>query len=394
MAIPRPTEAKMRARRGFGAWGLCLLAFAVASGRAVRADVVLLDEYWSPEIMVTDVNVTEVDTEDTGDPTQAVSGSFSALLENETGAPNVRFRNVASLRPDDLPPDETELRVWYRTDAWAGKWSVSIWLYVPAAGRPVEFLQTDLDGGGVDGRLVADDQWHQARGLLTKGPEFEVAAGGTVPAAAYVWLRSLEGWDIAHKTYVDRVEAVIVSGPRKGELAPRPARHVRPTPGAQMNGPGFVLFEGEDVTGEPFPPGRPYLPDNADEQRLLSNGAWHQGAGVAGARAAWQFTIAEPGAYDLWVRGFWYRGDWRWRTDDGDWHVSGPGRKLLNAVHYRDIDEEVWGQPDITIAWTPLGKIDLAEGEHTLEIEAGEEALGFGFDCWVLARDDTFAAAD
>jgi hypothetical protein len=348
---------------------------------------VLLDEYWSPEITANGVSAIEVDTEDTADPTQAVAGYFSALLENDTGAPSVRFRNVASLRPVDLSPNETEVRLWYRTDAWNGRWALDIWLYVPSAGRPIHFLQSELDCGGPEGRLIADDVWHQASGLLWEGPEYEVAAEVSVPSAAYVWLRPLDGWDIAHRTYVDRIEAVVVAGPHKGELAPLPARHIRPNPGAQMSAPGFVMFEGEDYVGEPFPPGSAYLPDNADEQRLLSNGAWMQSAGVAGAKVTWQFVIATPGSYNLWARGFWYRGDWRWRIDDGEWHLSPPDRKLLSSVHYRDIDEEAWGQPDITVAWTPLGPVDLAEGEHTLEIEAGEEALGFGFDCWVLARN-------
>jgi hypothetical protein len=363
-----------------------LLGLACFASRA-SADVVLLDEYWSAEIMANQVNAAEVDTEDTADPTQAVSGYFSALLENDTGAPSVRFRNVACLRPGDVPPNETEARLWYRTDAWAGRWALDVWLFVPGAGRPVQFLQCELDGGGPEGRLIADDQWHQATGLLWEGPEYEVAAGETVPCAAYVWLRPLDGWDIAHRTYVDRVEAVIVAGPHKGQLAPLPARHVRPNPGAQVNAPGFVMFEGEDYVGEPFPPGSAYLPDNVDEQRLVSNGAWMQSAGVAGARVTWQFNVADPGTYDLWARGFWYRGDWSWHIDDGEWDLSPSDRKLLSAVHYRDIDEEAWGQPDITVAWTPLGKVDLTEGKHTLEIEAGEEALGFGFDCWVLARN-------
>jgi hypothetical protein len=50
--------------------------------------IVLLDEHWFPEIMVNDVAVTEVDTEQTGDPTQAVSGDFSAMLKNDKGFPN------------------------------------------------------------------------------------------------------------------------------------------------------------------------------------------------------------------------------------------------------------------------------------------------------------------
>jgi hypothetical protein len=58
----------------------------------------------------------------------------------------------------------------------------------------------------------------------------------------------------------------------------------------------------------------------------------------------------------------------------------------VNAVHYRDIDAEAWGLPAITVGWTPLGQVDVPAGEHTLGIECTEDALGFAFDCWVLAR--------
>jgi hypothetical protein len=360
------------------------IAFGLA---AAQADVVLLDEHWSPEIMANDVMVTQIDTDQTGDPTQAVAGYLSAMLENDVGAPSVRFRNVSSIRPPDLVPGRTEARLWYRTDAWEGRWALDVWLFVPSAGRPVQFLQCDLNGGGEDGRLIADDRWHKASGTLLEGGEYDLAAGVTVPSAAYVWLRPTDGWDIPHRTYVDRVEVSVIGSPNEGVIAPRPARRVLPSPGAQMDAPGMVMFEGEDVTDEPFPESSAYLPDNADEQRLLSNGDWLQSGGVAGATAAWDFSIAEAGRYALWARGFWYRGGWRWRIDGGEWTVSGPDRELVNAVHYRDIDEEAWGQPDINIAWTPVANVDLASGAHTLEIEGMEGALGFGFDCWVLAKD-------
>jgi hypothetical protein len=366
---------------------ICVVVGIVLTVPAVRADVVLLDEHWSPEITQDEVSVTEVDTEAVGDPSQAVAGYFSALLENVAGAPNVRFRNVASLRPADLPPGDTQVSLWYRTDKWNGRWALELWLYVPSVGRPVHVLTAALDGGGEHGRLIADDRWHQARGMLQKGPEYDTAAGGKVPAAAYVWLRPVEGRDIAHRTYIDRIEAVIVQGPRKGELAPWPARHVRPVPGAQMNAPGLVFFEGEDIAEDPFPPGSAYLPDNADEQRLLSNGAWLQSAGVPGARAAWKFNVADAGRYALWARGFWFRGGFRWRVNDGEWQMSGPDRKIVNAVHYRDIDAEAWGLPAITVGWTPLGRVDLPAGQNVLQIECTEDALGFAFDCWVLASD-------
>jgi hypothetical protein len=349
--------------------------------------LVLLDEHWSPEIALNDVWVAEVDTEETGEPRQAVAGYFSARLENANGAPNVRFRNAASVRPADLPPNETEARLWYRTDSWDGKMALELWLYVHSAGRPVCVLTADLDGGGEDGRLIADDEWHQARGVFGRGPEYETAAGGAAPAAAFVWLRPTEGWDIPHTTYVDRIEAVVLSGPMKDRPMPVPPCRVRRTPGAQISAPGLVMFEGENAVGEPFPPASPYMPHSAREQQLLSNGAWLQSAEVPGAVAAWEFDVADGGRYALWARGFWYRGGFRWRVGEGEWQMSGPNRDIVGEVHYRDIDAEAWGQPGITVGWAPLGQVDLTAGRHTLEIECTEDALGFGFDCWVLARD-------
>ena len=137
--------------------GVLLLAAALLAGAAApaRASVVLLDELWTPEITVNGVRVTEVDTEATGDPTQAVAGYFSAKLENETGAPNVRFRNAATVRPADLPPDQTEARLWYRTDKWNGKMGAGR-LGLRALGRAA---RADADGparrrrpGGAPGR--------------------------------------------------------------------------------------------------------------------------------------------------------------------------------------------------------------------------------------------------
>jgi hypothetical protein len=361
-------------------------ALLVGAAAPVRASVVLLDEFWSPEVTVTDVQATEVDTETTGDPTQAVAGYFSAKLENIKGAPNVRFRDSASLRPTDLPPDQTEARLWYRTDKWDGKWALSVWIYVHSASRPVEMLKADLDGGGKDGRLIADNQWHQAKGLLKKGSEYEVAAGAApVPANSYVMLHATEGWDIAHTTYVDRVEAVGVSGPGKDKPMQPPTRHVRPVPGFQTDGPGLIWFEGEDAVENTFQPGSAYLPGYADEQRLLSNGAWLQ-PGTPAATAKWKFTVPAAGSYAVWARGFWFRGSFRWRVDDGEWKTSGPDRKYLNAVRYRDIDEEAWGLPAVTVGWSPLGAADLTAGEHMMQIECSENALGFAFDCWAVSR--------
>jgi hypothetical protein len=378
----------MRSRASAVRMALLFASAVLLFGAATpaRASVVLLDEYWSPEIMVNDVQMSEVDTEATGDPREAVAGCFSAKLENQKGWPSVRFRNAAGMGSTGLLPGQTEARLWYRTDKWNGKWTMEIWILSAAAGRPVQVLTADLDGGGEGGRLIADDRWHQARGMLKEGPEF-----GKVPAvkaneACYVWLRPTEGWDIAHTTYVDRIEVINVDGPRKGEAPPAPASRVRPSPGAQTMAPGLVMWEGEDAVESTFPPDGLYVPETADQQRLLSNGAWLQHLSAEGAKASWKVTVPDAGPYALWARGFWYKGSFRWRIDEGEWQMSGPDRKVTAAVKYCDSDAEAWGIAALMVGWTPLGSADLKAGEHTLQIECLEDATGFGFDCFVLAH--------
>jgi hypothetical protein len=331
--------------------------------------------------------VTEIDTRQTGDPTQAVSGEYSVCLANETGAPNVRFRNAAALRWVGLLPDVSEARLWYRTDHWDGLLAMEIWVYVHEVGRPVRLLRAELDGGGAGGGLVADDRWHQARGRLRRGDEFDLAAPDRYMDACYIWIRPVEGWDIAHRTFIDRIETVIVEGPRKGNRLPPPAQRLRPDPGAQIDGPGFVLWEGEDAVEHTFGSDGLYVPNHAGQQALLNGGAWLQHVGASGARASWRVRVPQAGGHHLWVRGFWYRGGFRWRVDQEDWSVSGPGRQVTAAVKYVDCDAEAWGLDALMIGWTYLGPVDLAAGAHAVEIECLPDALGFGFDCWVLAGE-------
>jgi hypothetical protein len=385
----------MAFRSSFVRVALIVATVALLAGAAApaRASVVLLDEYWSPEVMVNGVKVTEVDTEATGDPTQAVAGYYSAKLQNEKGWPNVRFRNAAGMGATGLLPDQTEARLWYRTDKWNGKWNMQIWIFSAAAGQPVHVLTAELDGGGEGGRLIADDRWHQARGMLKKGPDFDRVPATKANEACYVWLAPSEAWDVAHTTYVDRIEVINVAGPHQGEAPPAPAGRVHLTPGAQTIAPGLVMWEGEDAIESTFPPDGLYVPTSADQQRLLSNGAWLQHLSAEGAKAAWKVNVADAGSYALWTRGFWYKGGFRWRVDEGDWHTSGPDRKVTAAVKYLDSDPEAWGIAALMIGWTPLGQAELPAGEHRLQIECMEDATGFGFDCFVLAHDAFVPAA-
>ena len=81
----------------FALLALAALAYAEVRPPAVTpaGGIVLLDEYWTPDIASNDVAVEEIDTVDTEDPTQAKFGRASVRLENETGWPSVRFRGSA-----------------------------------------------------------------------------------------------------------------------------------------------------------------------------------------------------------------------------------------------------------------------------------------------------------
>ena len=59
-----------------------LLALLMLALPSARADIVLLDEYWSPEILADDVVAEEVDAETPGDPPTAKTGSVSVRLTN------------------------------------------------------------------------------------------------------------------------------------------------------------------------------------------------------------------------------------------------------------------------------------------------------------------------
>jgi len=379
--------------RRVSGWGSAVLVFAAAllAGAAApaRASVVLLDEYWTPDIAQNDVEVTQVDTEASGDPTMAVAGYFSAKLQNTTGAPSVRFRSANCGLYKDLPPDQAEARLWYRTDKWNGKMALELWAMVPRS-APVMWLTAQLDGGGPDGRLIADDQWHQAKGLLKKGEDFDKVVMDNIYRTALVWLRPVDGWDIAHTTYVDRIEAVSIAGPDKGKPMAAPTRQVRGMPGAQTDGPGRILWEAEDALNKVPAPTNTLVPRDADAQKLLSNGAWVQGAtdedpfpykAPQDAQPFhYQVKVADAGDYALWMRGYCSRSSFRWRFDGEDWHESSPGVESIGSVMLTGN----W----LPVGWSSLGQADLKAGTHTFEVQTMQmpNRTSLGFDCFVLAK--------
>jgi beta-lactamase regulating signal transducer with metallopeptidase domain len=352
-----------------------------------RSTLVLLDESWAPDLAQNDTVVTEISTEASGDPTQAVAGYFSVRLENETGAPSARFRSANSGLYKDLPPDRTEARLWYRTDRWDGKLALQLWALVPGQPAPVLWLEAELDGGGPDGRLVADDRWRQAKGLLKKGADFDRVLMDDVYRTCLVWLKPVEGPDIRHTTYVDLVEAV---PPGKAQPTVTSAQRVGPAPGAQNDGPGWVWWEAEDAANAVPEPTNTLLPRNADAQKSLSNGTWIQGAddGQRFPYAApedaepfrYEVKVADDGTYALWLRGYCARSSFRWRWDGGEWHASAPGTDSIGAVMLTGN----W----VPVGWSRLGEVALTAGTHTFEVQTVQmpNRTALAFDCYVLAK--------
>jgi hypothetical protein len=193
----------------------------------------------------------------------------------------------------------------------------------------------------------------------------------------YVWLAPTSGWGVAHTTYVDRIEAVVIWGDKAGQAAPEPARRVRPNPGAQTDGPGWVWFEGEDAIESNVPPGGVFAPFNVAEQGLLSNGWWMQHHSMKDRTATWEVNVPEAGTYTFWSRGLGSNFDWAW--DDGEWRHYVAGFERVNEVKIRDHDVG-----ELSVSWTDLGKVELSAGKHKLRFRGVEPDDAMGFDAWLL----------
>jgi hypothetical protein len=352
-----------------------LLTWALAP--AARGDVVLLDEYWTPEIQVTDTGVVEMDAQQMDDPGLAQSGTVSARLQNFTGAPNVRFRSASPITLAEVPPGQSEVSLWYRTDAWNGTWRLGVWAYHdPPA--PVQAYEALLDGGGEGGRVIADGEWHQARGTLREGTDYDRLPHDTL-LVSYVWLTPEGGWNTPHVTLVDRVEVTIVDGPLKGLLpAPEPPRRVRPEPGRVTAGDGWLWWEAEDATEHDVPLGGAFQPATVEQQDLLSGGYWLQYQPDIEWSATWEIDVPEDGRYTLWSRNMGF--DFVWRWDDADPKTCDAETPRTEWVLLRKHDDF-----EIELTWARLGEVDLTKGRHRLlarSPEAGEK--GVGLDCWLL----------
>ncbi len=353
-----------------------VVALMVHAGLTTSADIVLLDEEWSPELKINSVIVTPIDTEATGAATEAKEGTKSTLLENAQGWPNVRFRNATSIVLSDIPPGTSQAKLWYRTNSWDGTWQIQIWVYYQAAGQPVKVLEGMLDGGGDSGELIADNQWRKAVAVLDSAGEYDSAPKDT-RLPTYVWLLPKSGWNKVHRTYVDRIEII------PGEVLPevrealKSPTEVHPRPGAQTTGPTWVWWEAEDAVAHTFPPGGAFAPDNVQQQEKLSNGAWlqhHNGAGLTGR---WNIDLAASGTYAFWARKFWKHGPFKWRWNEGDWRICGRDIALADNVTLR---------LHLCANWVYLGEVELPAGENTLQVEALPEATAIAFDCFLLSK--------
>lgn len=358
---------------------VCLALLLAVTGTAGAGSLVLLDEYWAPEISANDVRATEVDTQATGDKTQARFGEFSAQLCNRTGFPNVRFSPAASVRLDTLPLGGSEARLWYRTDHWSGTWALEVWVWHDALKEaPVRVLEAALDAGGADGSLIPDDQWHQAKGPLRAAGEHPQTPQDQ-PLMTYVWLRPTGGWNVAHRTFIDRAELIVLSEEKAGTPPPAPVVHVRPRPAAQINGGGWIWFEGEDAVKQNLRATGALLPGNAAEQSLLSNGAWLQDHQAAGMSLLWQVQVPQTGRYEFWCRAMGSPFKWAW--DAGDWHEVDTSSPWQDEVVLR------WhGQNPVSALWVKLGTVALSSGQHLLQIEEGRRPEGVALDCFLLTQ--------
>ncbi|MBI2300618.1 MAG: hypothetical protein HYU66_17050 [Armatimonadetes bacterium] len=242
-------------------------------------------------------------------------------------------------------------------------------------------LQADLDGGGEGGALVADDQWHQAKAPL-KAMDDYAKVPHDLRLPAYVWLAPTSGWDVPHRTYVDRIE-VTVGGddPQIPRPAPESATHVRPRPGAQTGGPGWIWWEAEDAVQSNVLYGGALAPDTSNEQAILSNGAWLQWHGVPDPAldARWTVDLPEAGRYALWCRAM---GEtFRWRWNDGRWRPSTGGWTDERTIRGM-------GKYVLSVQWLCLGAVDLPAGKDTFAVTMDPDEGAVGFDCFLLTKGE------
>ena len=354
-----------------------LCVWILCSARPAWGELVLLDEQWRGESPKGLVHVRHVDTRVTGDPSQAKEGCCSGLVEDAAGWPEVRFCTSQPLALAEIPRRPSRVRLWYRTNAGAGRWALELWMFHGAAGRMAKVFESSMDGGGQGGQLIADDRWHQAVGSLVQADQY-AAVPAEKPLPVFVRLVPTAGWGKPHRTYIDLVEItagetlVAVASPAGGSPLAGGARR-----GAQTNGPHWIWWEAEDAWKHSFPAGGAFAPATPEEREKLSNGKWLQHHRAAGLTAAWQVEVTRDGRFGFWGRKFWKHGPFRWRWNRGAWHTCGTDVALADDVSIRQ---------HVNANWVYLGEVSLPRGSNLLEIEVLPSATAAAFDCWLLIQ--------
>ncbi len=159
-----------------------------------------------------------------------------------------------------------------------------------------------------------------------------------------------------------------------------------------------IWIEGEEPHGGAIP--APWKADDAVEHpSYLSGGKWlklsvgadqmEKAIPDGGAVAAWDFTVAANGHYQLWERyGFEsIRSPFSWRVDGKDWQDI----PELSQPYYDLMDAGMWCE----LSWTKLGEADLAAGPHSIalriERQYGKDkkprTIMACVDCFCIAQD-------
>ena len=137
---------------------------------------------------------------------------------------------------------------------------------------------------------------------------------------------------------------------------------------------------------------------------VLSGGKWFFGnieegkvlekVPETGAVLKYPFKRGAVGAAEVWAHiGYQFvRAPFEWRVDGGDWQTNDPNKDF--TVDCQPMAD--WCE----VAWCKLGKVDLAAGDHTLEIRFSRNyknkektqchRILFGLDCFVVADAGTF----
>jgi hypothetical protein len=220
------------------------MALVMLVGAVAAEEQVLLDDQWEADLKLNGTECSVIEKAAPGDPAVRF-GDAAVQLTNRTGAPQVRFSNAGRVKAGQLVPGETELQLWYRTDRWNGRWNAELWAWHRAVSdHTFRLLGGALDGGGPQGRLIADGEWHEAVAVLEASEEFaRVEPGFQVPL--FVMLAPTSGWDVEHtwrqgrchpwsstspsgSSGLSRPRAIVCSGSRRRRASRR--HWTRPAP--------------------------------------------------------------------------------------------------------------------------------------------------------------------